>query len=255
MASFPTMSANGPIQHEAWEMYVTATEEGTPCFVSFDLEAAQEDLTSTLKHCARVTIALKNPSPDGLPTPEESERQYGLEDAFCATLKKAKVRCRLVARLTYSGERELVFQTDDRDKFVATLKAWGESLTGEEIGLEEDAGWEYFDDVVRPGPDEWTWIADRRAIEGLMEAGSDPNRPHVLEYVFLGDDGKLEQVRNKLMENGYDIVSGPENGTLVMSVKSKLDLNTIFEHSLANRALAEEHDVDCDGWGAAVVTE
>jgi regulator of RNase E activity RraB len=248
-------NATGPVSHDAWETYVTATEEGTPCFVSFDLEAAQEDLTQTLRHCARVTVALKNPSEEGLPTKEESDRQYGLEDALCAELQKAKVPCRLVARLTHSGQRELVFQTDSGPKFVAVLKAWAEGLKDEDINLEEGEGWEFFDDVVRPGPDEWSWIADRRAVEGLLEAGSDPNRPHVLEYVFVGEEPKLLQVRDALMEKGYDHVSGPEESTLVMSVKCRLDLDAICEHSIQNRDLAEAHEVDCEGWGAAVVAD
>ncbi len=239
---------------ESWERYVTTTDEDTPCRVSFDLEAAtEEEVRAGLRYCERVTFTLKNPNEQGLPTKEEINRQYGLEDGLCAALEKAKVPARLVARLTFSGQQELVFQTEDRAKFVAVLKDWGKRQEGEGIDLEEDEGWEYFTDVVSPDPYQWAVIEDRRAVDTLLEAGSNANRPHVLQYVFVGEEPRLERVRDALMERGYDVVSGPEESTLVMGVKCKLDLEQIVEHSIACRELAEAQEVDYEGWSAEVV--
>ena len=247
-------NGSGPVIHEAWEMYVTATEEGTPCFVSFDVDAATEDLSTTLRHSARVTVALKEPTDEGLATQAEHERQMKLLDSLVAALTKAKVKCRLVGRLTHSGTRELVFQTDDKAKFVETLKAWAQPLEGEEVNLEEDEGWEYFDDVVKPGPDEWEWIADRTAVNELLEAGSDARKPHVLQYRFSGEQPALEKVRDALMQKGYEVLAGPEDGALVMGVKSKLDLDSINELSLQSRDLAEASEVTYEGWAAEAVS-
>ncbi len=246
-------NGSGPVIHEDWEMYVTATEEGTPCFVSFDVQAATEDLSATLRHNVRVTVALKEPTEEGLASQAEHERQMKLLDGLAAALGKAKVRCRLVGRLTHSGSRELVFQTDDKAKFVETLKAWAQALEGEEVNLEEDEGWEYFDDVVKPGPDEWEWIADRTAVNELLEAGSDPTRPHLLQYRFGGEAPALEKVRDALLGKGYEVLAGPEEDVLVMGVKCKLDLDAISEHSLQNRDLAEAAGLSYEGWAAEVV--
>src|SRR5262249_26123526 len=95
-----------------WDTYVSESD-GKALFISFDVEAAREDLTATLTNCARVIIPVARPNANGGPVPPESERLYAMEDDLCAALAQNRVKCRLVGRLTCDGIRELVFQLDD----------------------------------------------------------------------------------------------------------------------------------------------
>lgn len=244
------------VVHDAWNIYVAQTERG-PLFVSFDEEAARDDLTGTLRHCARVAVRIHHPNPNGGPVPPESDRLNVLEDSLCAALESAGIACRLVARLTHQGIREWVFQLQDREAFLPVIEAWkGECPDYHPVKVLEHEGWEYFDACIRPDEATWRWLADQRTVEQLVEAGSDPRREHALEFVFFGSGETLEAVARALRERGYTPLAeaSPDKGeTLVMVKRLPLDLETISAESEANDELASSLGARFDGWGAAVV--
>ena len=98
-------------------------------------------------------------------------------------------------------------------------------------------------------------MADRRVVRGLLEAGSNPDKKHALEFVFNGPPGGLRQLARALEEEGYAPLGKPDfaEGQIVMVRKMRLDEEAILEESEANRKLAKKLGVDYDGWGAAVV--
>lgn len=241
------------VVHDAWNIYVAQTGRG-PLFVSFDEDAARQDLTGTLRHCARVAVSIHHPNPNGGPVPPESDRLNVLEDALCAALESAGVECRLVARLTHQGTREWVFQLEARDAFLPVVEAWkGECPDYHPVRIREHEGWEYFDACIRPDEATWRWLADQRTVEQLVEAGSDPSQEHALEFVFFGSGEALAAVARALRERGYTrpAEAPPEEGTLVMVKRLPLDLDAISAESEANDELADAHGADFDGWGAA----
>jgi hypothetical protein len=241
------------VVHDAWDIYVTQTGRG-PLFVSFDEEAAREDLTATLRHCARVAVRIHHPNPNGGPVPPESDRLNVLEDALCDVLSTAGVECRLVARLTHQGLREWVFQLESREGFLAAVETWKAHCPDyHPVQLVEHEGWEFFDACIRPDEATWRWMADQRTVESLVKAGSDPTREHDLEFVFLGPREGLEAVARALRARGY---TGPAHGqpeALVMVKRLPLDLEAISAESEANDELAATHGVGFDGWGASTV--
>jgi regulator of RNase E activity RraB len=241
------------VVHEAWDIYVSRTERG-PLFVSFDEQAAREDLTGTMRHCARVAVRIHHPNPNGGPVPPESDRLIVLEDALCEALAAAGVECRLVARLTHQGVREWVFQLESREDFLAVVEDWKAQCPDyHPVKVLEHEGWEFFDACIRPDAATWRWMADQRTVERLVEAGSDPTRVHALEFVFHGSRDGLEAVARALRERGYGDGPSGEEGALVMIKHLPLELDAISDESDANEELANTHGVDFDGWGAAVV--
>jgi regulator of RNase E activity RraB len=239
---------------DSWDTYVSQCDDG-PLFISFDVEAAEKDLTHTLTHCARVIIPIHRPNKNGGPASPESEHLYDLEDELCTALVDHGVSCRLVGRLTCAGIRELVFQVDNWDSFRPPVGLLIMAHEDYEIDVSEHEGWTFFNDVIRPTADIWLMLADRRVIQGLLEAGSNPEKPHALEFVFNGDEEGLRQAARNLQKRGYVPLSPPDfsSGQVVMVKKMALDEEAILAESQAHKELAEEYGIEYDGWGAEVV--
>ncbi|MGE3805117.1 MAG: DUF695 domain-containing protein [Gemmataceae bacterium] len=243
-----------PIVHDAWDVYVQDTSNG-PVFISFDVEAARQDLTGTLPHCARVLIPVREPNENGGPVEPESTRLYDLEDELCGFLEKEAVVCRLVARLTHGGTRELVFQVDDWEQFRPPVDFWMSRVADYDIDVSEHEGWEFFDSCIRPTEEIWLDLANNKVVDGLIESGSDPDKDHELEFVFIGEPAGLQLTFSKLLARGYTPAGALDfaAGEIVMVKLMPLDRQAIFDEALAHRQLAEECGVEYSGWGAAVV--
>jgi regulator of RNase E activity RraB len=239
---------------DKWDNYISHSEN-KPIFISFDVDAAEQDLTGTLTHCARVMIPIHRPNKNGGPVAPESDLLYQLEDELCAGLVKHRVACRLVGRLTFDGIRQLVFQLDDWEAFRPPVGLWLMAHEEYAIDVSEEEGWDFFNDCIRPTPDVWLYLADQSVIQGLLDAGSNPEKEHALEFVFLGTEPALRQVARALQARGYRHL-GPADFAkeqIVMVKKMLLDREAVFAESQSNSELAGEHSVSYDGWGAAVV--
>jgi regulator of RNase E activity RraB len=239
---------------DEWQTYESETDIGL-FFISFDVEAAREDLTATLPHCARVIIPIHDPNEGGGPVMPEAQKLWDMEDSLCNALSERGVDCRLVGRITHRGNREIVFQLDDWNTFRPPLDEWIQDQSDYDISVAEHEGWEFFNDMLRPTPETWLYIADRNVVQTLIKSGSNPEKVHSLEFVFLGGEGGLQKVVRTLTARGYQPLEQLDfaSGQVVMTKKMKLDVNDIFEESLALSQLAEELGLQYDGWGCSVV--
>lgn len=245
-------NAMSNIVHEHWETYSTEVED-RPLFVSFDVDAAQRELSEIFPRCARLMVEIKNPCPGGGPDEHENLQLKGMENRIVELLTQFSVPCRFVARLTHVGNRELVFAVSEWDRFRTPVGRW----MGEydyQLALDEREDWDYYNDWIRPTPQIWQLIADRRVVDELVGAGSDPAEPHQLKFVFIGLGERLVAVEQALRKRGYrrvDTESGDSH--LVMTASMPLDIEAISTESLLHHQLADEHALSYDGWGATVV--
>lgn len=239
---------------EEWDSYAVE-RDGTLMFISFDDIVTRDDPPAGLELCARVIIPIQEPNDVGGPVSPEAERLWDLEDKLCNTLSEHAVNCRLVARVTYEGLRELVFQLHDWDSFRPPVGLWMREVEGYEIEVSEHEGWDFFNECVRPTPEDRMWMADRSVIDALLDAGSNPDKPHTLDFAFRGQATGLRNVAQSLVKRGYKALNEPDyaSGTIELSKSMMLDLQAINEESKYISALAEESGVEFDGWGAAVV--
>ena len=243
-----------PVVFDRWETYVARSDDN-PLFVSFDAEAAEKDMTDQLTHCARVIIPIHRPNTNGGPVSPENERLYELEDQLCAKLVRHGAACRLVARLTCAGIRQLVFQLDDWGAFRPPVGLWLMEHDDYAIDVSEHEGWAFFNDYVRPTPDDRLYLADQRVVQELLKAGGDPSKVHAVEFVFVGEERGLRQAAQILQRRGYLLPSSPDykRGQIVMVKRMSLDQEAIFAESQAHRATAASCGIKYDGWGAQVV--
>jgi hypothetical protein len=242
------------IVFDEWNTYV-ADRDGVRMFISFDEGIARNDRPDDLPYCARVILSIKAPNDAGGPVSPEAEHLWDLEDELTATLEKHRVRCRLIGRLTYQGIREIVLQLHDWDSFRPPVGLWMMQHEDYETDVSEHEGWDFFDDVIQPQVEDRLFMADRDVVHALIESGSDPEKEHSLEYVFVGGTVGLKRVASVLQSRGYSPLGKLDyaSGEIVMAKPLLLDLPVVAAESLANHQLAEENGVECNGWGAMIV--
>ena len=114
----------------------------------------------------------------------------------------------------------------------------------------------FFDDYIRPRIEDELFMADRSVVDSLVESGSDPNKEHSLEYVFMGEPGRLKHVMQTLLQRGYESVGQLDaaSGQVVLAKRMALDLSSIVDESIANHQLAEDANIEFNGWGAEVIS-
>jgi hypothetical protein len=239
--------------NQNWETYSYRSDNG-PVIVGFHAGANTID-QSQYPFCARVLITIKAPNHNGGPSQEEAQALWDMEDRLVELLDAAKAPCLLLGRLTHSGTRELVFQVAEYAPFRPPVGCWMQEHDDYETEVSEHDGWSFFFDSVWPTEDSWALILDRRVVENLVKSGSDPAKPHALEFVFRGDQNGLQKMQTALTTKGYSLVEfSTAESRLVMARCMPLDLGEIFGESLSHREDCERLGIEYDGWGALVVS-
>jgi hypothetical protein len=96
-------------------------------------------------------------------------------------------------------------------------------------------------------------ISDRRVVDSLLRSGSDPKKPHSLEFVFQGSADSLEQMQVTLSGRGYTLIRLKPAEELIMAKSMTLDLGPIYEESMFLEAECKKLGIKYDGWGCLVV--
>jgi hypothetical protein len=246
------MSESMPVVNpENWESFNYRSEDAL-VVASFDVTADELD-RDDFPYCARIIIPIADPNEFGAPESAEAEVLWRLEDELTEALELAGVRCRLVARLTHNGEREIVFQLADWEEFRGPVGDWMDTVDDYDFEVSEHEGWEFFEDFCWPTDEDWCLIQDRNVITGLLEAGSNPDKEHTLDFSFQGDPEQLHVLREQLLERGYQLSDEEtDDDVLVMIRRLPLSMDLIGPESLENRRLCDEIGVEFTGWGAAV---
>jgi len=235
-----------------WESYAYSTGSGV-AFAGFHTDSDKIPQTE-FPLCGRVIIKIKRPTSNGGPARDEAETLWALEDSLVAALEEGSVECLLLGRLTYKGDRELVFQLRDWESFRPAVGKWMEDHGDYEVGVSEHDGWNFFFDCVWPSREQWQCIFDRRVVDSLKKSGSDPEKEHSLEFVFYGDVEALNEMMRVLLERSYSVVDlSTSERRLVMAKKMRLNLSAISKEALDHLKEADRLGIEYDGWGCLAV--
>ena len=236
-----------------WESYSYQADSG-PVIVGFHTEADKIS-REQFPFCARVQMTIKQPNHNGGPLRDEAEILWAMEDRLIEALDTRQIPCMMLGRLTHSGLRELVFQVADYTPFRAPVGRWMQEHSDYETDVSEHDGWDFYFESVWPSPTSWLIIMDRRVIDNLIRAGSDPSKPHSLEFVFRGEVGGLRDLQRALTGRGYSLVEFAEAETrLVMARSMTLEGAAVCQESIWLRDECARLGLEYDGWGASVET-
>ena len=237
-----------------WEMFHFTRPNGKVTVVSFDLEVAQGSRPEGFDTCFRVVLHLlpENVQPGGLPVEGMTVQLEEIERDLVKSLETATVKARMVGRLTHDGKREMVFQVGDPAHFESILSIWLDDFTDFQATFTAESGWEFFENEIMPTAVDWQQVIDRKIIDKLLKAGTNPTKVHVLEHTLTGDEQNLQVMAEELAGGGFQVIHFG-GGELVVQRASYLDIDTVSAISGALFRFANDLEVKYEGWGARIV--
>ncbi len=117
-------------------------------------------------------------------------------------------------------------------------------------------GWKmYHDKNIKTETLDASTNKNQEVIGNLIKYGSDPEKDHLIEFFFYGDADRLRlnELKDYLISQGYEEMTGHTDQALVVTKSYKLHLDVIGGVTKRMEELAKEYDVEFDGWGASVV--
>lgn len=236
----------------SWEIYKTHVED-KPFFVSFDADCDRPEIRELFGREARILIAIKHPNSNGAPSSEEAAYIKMMEEALVDSIRNENIAARLVAKIAFDGIREFVVELKDEQSFSAVIDEWKKEFSDYKIHMGYLQAWEYFNAMVWPSEEEWIMAKDYKVMSDLIAYGTDPTQVHNIEYLFIGNQEDLDQLRDALMKRHYVEGDSEDVSSLVMSIKLPLNYDDIINESILNDRLAKKYNCACDGWGASIV--
>lgn len=243
------------VLHGAWDIY-SRGDETSPELIAFDFDAAQRDLSDELPHCALIRIQTKNPTPRGEPVGPEVETLYDMQDALVNSLQQQAITCRLVARVTYGGTRELLFGLSDWDQFRPPVGRWMSEHADYEMDVDEYPDWDFYDHHVRPTAEVLEYVEDRRTIDHIVNSGVNPSEQRVIDFFFHGAPTDVTAATQALHRRGYTTneinTDDAEPNTINLEAHKHMTLDELYDETRQHRTLAEQQRITYDGWGTSL---
>lgn len=220
-------------------------------WVLLDLGRLEEYPLDTHGWFFGVRVPLAEKSEDGLPSEMEERRLNAVENRI-----REKVRERdgvYVGRRTGAGNRDILCY------FEAKPRGLEERIRAS-IGMEilfmsrPDPDWEGFEAML-PSPKQYRQIDDWKTIDGLINAGANPNATHSIEHRVTTSSPKgaeaLAALMGKLELDNVEVTgSKPElvvTGTLLASL---IDIEPINRVSYILESKSPKARGQYEGWSA-----
>ena len=121
--------------------------DGHPLFATINIGLRDSHARQSLPHFLSISTALINPTDEGLPTTADGENLNVWEDAVEASLRSTGVRYAYLGRVTWNGNRELLYYLADPNPPAESLKSLAESHTTRPFAFtsERDDKWTHAD--------------------------------------------------------------------------------------------------------------
>lgn len=245
------------ITSDNWNFYYYFYGENDEfmAMISFDRSFQPEESRTDYLNGRRLIfkVPLEFVGENGILSGKENEKLTALEDVLISELVKARVACRFVGRMTYSGLKEFIFQVRDTDAFQKIVTDFiARKKSHYEVQVKEYEGWDFYTRKVLPDEFGEQQIASRQMIQTMLDAGSDPEKPHYFEHAFFGSAEGLQQIQKELLEEGFDLLS-LENDRMRMAKSYSLDEEVIDETNRFMIMLSRLFNCRYDGWGAGII--
>jgi uncharacterized protein (TIGR01619 family) len=241
-----------------WRSYITLIDDH-PALVLVDI-GARECADEALPHLITLRLRALALEENGLPTEEDFEAIYALEEALDACVQECGGR--YVGRYTHGEEYVLHAYTARPEETLAAVQALADQHGDRAPACEvtEDAAWETYFGALHPSREEWREMIDEEVLAQLQENGDDLSQPREIEHWFSFDDPeKRAQAEKALVKNKFKVSSRSEPseedagfGLCAVRVDS-VQPDEITELTISLMELAEHFDGEYDGWGTHVV--
>jgi regulator of RNase E activity RraB len=245
---------------DLWESY-PALANGKPALFLVNMGLLSVAPLSAAPAIYFVTVAMRDPGPNGVGTAEESESFSPIEDAFGEAAAAAGLY--FPGRVRTDGRWEFGFYGPADVDVHAMLEGIGPLLADLDVtfGDNDDPEWRYALEYLAPDRERWQWILDYRVVRQLEKSGDNPEKPRVIDHVahfrdsaavdaFVAHAATVGFVESQRHEEPD--AESPYPWMVEMQREDPVTIDHIHDVVMDLIERVEAHDGDYDGWGCAI---
>ena len=251
---------------EDWGVYLCQWFDGQLASVRLNLGLALLEFDPQVKYTKRIqlSVMLKNPDENGLPTKGEEETLYQIEDLVESIIKEKQD---ILAGFLRWDKRLSIFAYVEDEKgyeeaFAVALK---EQFPDYEykFWVDEDEEWETYFNALYPDKYNYQGILNNRLIYQIQMDG-DTMVPRVLEHcLYFKTKEKRKEFLEKVETEGFrrieeradEVVDETNEYPYQLVVGREDDFKDTNRVTWYLMETAEELDGEYDGWGCVTVKE
>ncbi len=235
-----------------WSSYF-ARMEGSPISIAVDLDLRDTAPLSDKPSAYTVALALRRPDEHGMTDQSEYRALGEIEEELLAALEPHGII--EVGRVTGRGMRTFHYygpQVDNTAQLVAQVMNAHAEYKYRALAA-DDASWTIYTAYLYPDDNQLAFANDMKALQALLEAGDDFERPRPIEHTITFDDAEKRDVFARAMaDHGYDLAVEQMPIAVRCSKRDTIDPFKITEMRTALTTLAEEFGGFYSGWATVV---
>lgn len=235
-----------------WSSYF-ARMEGAPISIAVDLALRDRAPIPDKPSAYTVAVALRQPDEHGMTTEGEYRALQEIEEELAASLEPLGVI--EAGRVTGRGMRTFHYygpEVQDVAEAVSGVMAMHAEYKYRSLAA-ADPGWTIYSAYLYPDDHQLAFANDMKALQALLDAGDDFERPRPIEHTITFDDPeKREAFARAMAGHGYDLATDDEVNAVRCSRNDTIDPFKITEMRTALTTLAEEFGGFYSGWATVV---
>jgi regulator of RNase E activity RraB len=227
--------------------------EGAPISIAVDLALKASAPLAEKPVAYTVAVALREPDEHGMTSEQEYRALQAIEEELSAALDSYGII--EVGRVTGRGMRTFHYYgpvLDGAAAIVDTVMKAHPEYRYRALSA-EDPTWSIYSAYLYPDENQLAFANDMKALQALLDAGDDFERPRPIEHTIRFDDTeKRDSFARAMADHGYDISVDPNANAVRCSKSDTIDPFKITEMRTALTTLAEEFGGAYSGWATSV---
>ncbi len=256
-----------PRHEESWKSYFTTVEEHHAS-IFFDMGLVQVAPMKKFPNLLAVNVQYPDFDENGLPTVEQAEVLFAIEDALSEGLK-SEIGAIYSGRMTYHMQREFYFYLSNRKDVKRKGRVLVEAIFDRfsdypfTTDCGEDVSWEHYRERLYPSEEERQVMNNMSLLTVLVERGDALDVKHVVQHLCVFREEKLRDLfRNDVEGMGFAVVTERfyEDGSelpyaITIEREDLIGFGEINSLTLPLYALAKKHNGYYDGWKAPILNQ
>jgi regulator of RNase E activity RraB len=235
-----------------WSSYF-ARMEGAPISIAVDLALKDQAPRADKPAAYTVAVALRQPDEHGMTTEGEYRTLQQIEEELAAALEPEGII--EVGRVTGRGMRTFHYygpEIEDVAGMVGDVMAMHAEYKYRALAA-ADPTWSIYSAYLYPDDHQLAFANDMKALQALLDAGDDFDRPRPIEHTITFDDADKRDVFARAMaDHGYEVAVDSKINAVRCSKRDTIDPFKITEMRTALTTLAEEFGGFYSGWATVV---
>jgi uncharacterized protein (TIGR01619 family) len=252
-----------PVHQEDWATYLSTIDNDKVGAIIVDLGLKPIVPIKDRLNRLRIDITMKFPGPNGLPSPQEFETLYEIDEKLSNSLA-SKNSAVYAGHLNCQGKLSLYHYIGDGALFEPTIseamKAFPDYYYEFRVDREED--WQSYTELLYPLPIQMQSIQNQKLVEQLKNQGDKLERVRpVNHFIYFRNESDLEHFLAEIKGKNFKVLrkepvdDGEYKIILLLERSDPVDSQSIDDYVLYLWQKARDSHGDYDGWESSIVKE